>query len=245
MRLGIMQPYFFPYLGHFALIARCDEWVVFDITQYTPKSWMNRNQVLHPNGGPNWVSVPLANGSISIKTHEARLLDVAAAKASVLGKLSHYRRRAPHHAAVEAIVHEAFANTGDDGAEDSLVRLDVRGLDAVCNYLGLPFRRRLASALALDLPAGLQPGEWALEIASRLGATAYLNPIGGAALFDRARYAARGIELGFLRAAPFAYAEAPANLSILDVLMWNAPEVVRAALLHSEIVPAAALAEAA
>ena len=25
MRLGIMQPYFFPYLGHFALIAAVDE----------------------------------------------------------------------------------------------------------------------------------------------------------------------------------------------------------------------------
>jgi hypothetical protein len=35
MKLGIMQPYFFPYLGHFALIAAVDEWVVFDVTQYT------------------------------------------------------------------------------------------------------------------------------------------------------------------------------------------------------------------
>ena len=50
VKLGIMQPYFFPYLGHFALIAHTDAWVVFDITQYTPKTWMNRNRVLHPKG---------------------------------------------------------------------------------------------------------------------------------------------------------------------------------------------------
>ena len=49
MKLGIMQPYFFPYLGHFALIAAVDEWVVFDIPQYTRKSWINRNRVLHPD----------------------------------------------------------------------------------------------------------------------------------------------------------------------------------------------------
>lgn len=238
MRLGIMQPYFFPYLGHFALIARCDEWVVFDITQYTPKTWMNRNQVMHPNGGTHWLSVPLANGSISIRTCEAKVLDVAATRESILGKLSHYRKRAPHARAVEALVREAFDL---DAGDNALVHLDVRGLDVVCRYLDLPFRRRIASELALELPPALKPGEWALEICSRLGASAYLNPIGGAALFDAARWAERGIALDFLRSAPFAYAEAPANLSILDVLMWNSPEVVRAALARAEMVPASSL----
>ena len=237
MRLGIMQPYFFPYAGHFALIAHCDEWVVFDITQYTPKTWINRNQVLHPNGGPNWVSVPLANGSISIRSAEARVLDVARTRASVLGKLSHYRRKAPYCAAVEAIVHDAFDLPA---ADDSLVHLNVRGLDAVCRYLGLPFKRRIASELALDLPSDLGAGDWALEICPRLGADAYLNPVGGSALFDPRRFSARGIELEFLRAAPYRYAAGPypasPGLSILDVLMWNDPSEVRCALMAAEIV---------
>ena len=72
MRLGIMQPYFFPYLGHFSLIAAADEWVVFDVTQYTPSSWMNRNRILHPVRGWKWLTVPLANGSIHIRTEQAK-----------------------------------------------------------------------------------------------------------------------------------------------------------------------------
>jgi len=56
MRLGIMQPYFFPYLGHFSLISSVDKWIVFDVTQYTPKTWMNRNRILHPKTG--WQYVP-------------------------------------------------------------------------------------------------------------------------------------------------------------------------------------------
>lgn len=51
MRLAIMQPYFFPYLGHFSLIAASDAWIVFDVRQYTPRTWMNRNRILHPTGG--------------------------------------------------------------------------------------------------------------------------------------------------------------------------------------------------
>jgi hypothetical protein len=43
MRVGMMQPYFFPYLGHFALIANVDSWVVFDVTQSTPNSWISCN----------------------------------------------------------------------------------------------------------------------------------------------------------------------------------------------------------
>ena len=38
MKLGIMQPYFFPYLGYFELIERTDRWVVFDVVQYNTKS---------------------------------------------------------------------------------------------------------------------------------------------------------------------------------------------------------------
>ncbi|MDP9045501.1 MAG: WbqC family protein, partial [Pseudomonadota bacterium] len=206
MRLGVMQPYFFPYPGHFSLIAHTDAWVVFDITQYTPKTWMNRNRVLHPGGGPNWVSVPLANGSISIRTCEARVLDLAATRESVLGKLTHYRRKAPFYPAVEAIVRETFALPAGD---DSLTRLNVRGLDAVCAYLGLPFKRSIASEMALDLPADLGPGDWALAICQGVGAKAYLNPIGGRDLFLPEKFARAGVGLHFLRAETFDYETGP------------------------------------
>jgi hypothetical protein len=223
MRLGIMQPYFFPYLAHFGLIAAVDRWIVFDTSQYTPRGWMNRNRVLHPQGGWSYVTVPLANGSIGIRTQDALLLDPPAARRSVLGKLSHYRRLAPHYAAVASLVEEAFR---DD--DRSLVRLNLRGLRAVCRYLGLPFRADVLSELDLALPAGLGPGDWALEICAALGADGYLNPAGGQALFDPAAFAARGIDLCFAEAAEFRYPtgrlQYEPGLSVLDVLMWVAPD---------------------
>lgn len=234
---GIMQPYFFPYLGHFSLIAAVDEWLVFDITQYTPKTWMNRNRILHPGDGWQYVSVPLANASISIKTSEARVLDPAAAFRSLTGKLSHYKRKAPYYDAVLHLVEEAF-----DDHDDSLVRLDVRGLAAVCRYLDIPFRYRICSELHLALPDGLGPGEWALEISDQLGAGSYLNPSSGQALFDPVRFAERGIGLHFARPSEFVYRSGPYRyepwLSVLDVLMWNPPNVVaRAAREHITIEP--------
>ena len=239
MRLAIMQPYFFPYLGHFSLVAACDEWVVFDISQYAKRGWMNRNRVLHPAGGWCWATVPLADASIHMRTDAARLLDPAASCRAILGQLSHYRR-APHYKAVTDLVRDVFADAGP-----SLVELNVRGLAAVCRFIGLPFRYRLASALPLDLPAHPGPGGWAPAICAALGARAYVNPAGGQALFDPADFARRGIDLAFLQAAPFAYRTSPfefePGLSILDVLMWNDPATVRNAALAFGLAPATVL----
>ncbi|MBN3752836.1 WbqC family protein [Paraburkholderia sp. Tr-20389] len=221
-----MQPYFFPYLGHFALIASTDAWVVFDITQYTPKTWMNRNRVLHPKEGWNYISVPLSNSSISITTSEARVLNLAETRRSVLGKLSHYRNKAPYYRAVEGLVQAAMA----DNTNDRLTHLNARGLQVVCDYLGLPFNYRICSELSLSLPEKLPAGGWAPAICSALGASGYVNPVGGRELFDATDFASRNISLEFLSFEHFEYGTGPyqfeSGLSILDVLMWNSPQTV-------------------
>lgn len=230
MRLGIMQPYFFPYLGHFSLIAASDEWIVFDVTQYAKRGWMNRNRMLHPGVGWQWVTVPLAQASMHMRSHQARILDPAGARQRIVAQLSHYRR-APHYAAVVGLLDQAF-----DGAGDSLVELNVRGLRAVCRHIGLPFRARIASGLELGLPEGLGAGDWAPAICSALRATGYVNPEGGRGLFDPAAFARRGVDLRFLQAEPFTYRTGrfgfEPGLSVLDTLMWNDRATVRDAVLR-------------
>lgn len=238
MKLSIMQPYFFPYLGHFALVSQCEKWVVFDITQYTPKSWMSRNRVLHPRQGWNYISVPLANSSISIKTAQAKILCFEDLAPSLLGKLSHYRKKAPFHASVERLIAEIFSVP-----TDSLVALNVRALDSVCRYLGIRFDHALASQLDLALPEIDHPGAWAPAISHCLGATEYINPIGGRSLFRQADFDAAGVALKYLDFRNFVYPTGPyrfeAGLSILDVMMWNEPVVIRDAIVsHSCIIDA-------
>jgi WbqC-like protein family len=225
-----MQPYFFPYLGHFALIAHSDEWLVFDITQYTRKSWMNRNRVLHPSSGWMFITVPVTHAPRSALTCDMRVRSPRLAYASTLGKLSHYARKAPFFANVADVVHTAFSDMPDD----SLVHLNVSGLRTVCDYLGLEFKYSLCSELDLDLGRIDGPGDWAPAICDAVGADSYINPAGGKHLFDTSTFRRRQIELTFLDMPPFIYDTRPfafeSQLSILDVLMWNSPETVRGAL---------------
>ena len=232
-----MQPYYFPNIGHFALIAGTDRWIVFDITQYTPKSWMTRNRVLRREGGWSYINLPLRDSSRSLRIHEVRIGDPAAAAASLLGSLSHYRKRAPFSGVVETIVRETFATR-----DDSLVAINVRALRLVCYYLGVPFHYEICSQMNLRLPVSSTPGGWAPRIAEAVGADEYVNPIGGRELFDENEFTSRGIRLRFLEAPPFEYATAPytfePGLSILDVMMWNDPLTIRSALSLARIVDA-------
>ena len=226
-RLGIMQPYFFPYLAHFALIASVDRWVVFDVTQYTPKTWMNRNRVLHPSRAWMYVTVPVQGSSQNKLIREVMLHDPDETLTSIKGKLEHYRRRAPYYAEVVRLVERAFSERFDD----SLAALNVSSLRTVLEYLRISFDYGICSELGLDLSHVEHPGQWALSISEQVGAREYVNPLGGAHLFRPGEFEASGVRLGFfdLPAMPYdpeTYQFSP-SLSVLDVLMWNDPRDVR------------------
>lgn len=227
MRVGIMQPYFFPYLGHFALIAHVEKWVIFDVTQYTPKRWMNRNRILHPAGGSQYITIALSNSSMHIKTCQALILDKEASKKHVLGKLSHYKRFAPYYEEVINIVDATFSRA----TSEYLVDLNFCGLKVVCEYLGIKFDAIICSKMDLNIPEGLGPGDWAPEICSLIGASEYVNPIGGKDLFSRRDFSKKGIDLKFMSYSGFEYVTIPygfePDMSILDVMMWNNPDDIK------------------
>ncbi len=62
MKAAIMQPYFFPYIGYFQLIAAVDLFIVYDNIKYTKKGWINRNRMLQ-NGKDVVFSLPLKRDS--------------------------------------------------------------------------------------------------------------------------------------------------------------------------------------
>lgn len=46
MILGIMQPYFLPYIGYFQLMKAVDRYVIYDDVNYIKGGWINRNNLL-------------------------------------------------------------------------------------------------------------------------------------------------------------------------------------------------------
>ena len=112
-----------------------------------------------------------------------------------------------------------------------LVGLD--GSEHSDSALGLALRwASRYDALLVGIGCIDEPGDVCLRIAQAVGADEYINPPGGADLYDPAKFRGSGIELTIQRFVEFAYPTpgfdfVPA-LSIIDVCMWNAPERIKA-----------------
>ncbi|KFE43150.1 WbqC family protein [Pseudomonas congelans] len=229
--LGIMQPYFFPYIGYFQLIAAVQRGLVFDIVKYKRKSWMNRNRVLDGKGDWQYISVPVCVSEGAL-IKDATIIDLACAHRRITNQLEHYRGKAPYFRETLHVVEQTFGTPATH-----LCELNTRALQVVCEYLGMSFNWESCAAMNLDLPPIEHAGQWALEISTVLEARQYVNATGGREIFTPGDWQERGIELRFLEPSSFSYSTGPMNfvenLSIIDVLMWNAPETVLA-YLHNE-----------
>ena len=54
MKLGIMQPYFMPYIGYWQLMNAVDKYIIYDDVNYKKGSWVNRNRILMSGKPEGW-----------------------------------------------------------------------------------------------------------------------------------------------------------------------------------------------
>jgi hypothetical protein len=227
MILGAMQPYFFPYLGYFDLINRVDRWIVFDIPQYMREGWVNRNRVLHACKEWQYITVPVKKHSRETPINQIEAVEFPDWRHTVVNQFTHYRGRAPYYRETLALLDDCLA-----GNEQNLSRLNIHCLGKVCRYLGIPWNPEIFSEINLPLGPVRKAADWALRISEAVGANEYLNPPGGAALYDPELFARHGIRLNLQEDFNYkydcgSYTYVP-KLSVLDVLMWVSPSEIKA-----------------
>ena len=226
MILAAMQPYFFPYLGQFDLLAQADLWLAYDQAQFIRHGWVNRNRVLHPSTGWQYISVPLKKHPYTIPICEVEISPLYDWREDLFKRLGHYRKEAPYYRQVIAFLEELLAPP-----EENLSRLNVALFRAVAKLLEISTPIVVFSQMGLGITPEHGPENLAMQLCHAIGADEFINPPGGAALYDPARLASNGIRL---RIQSFSNMTYPCGrypfepaLSILDVLMWNTVEQVR------------------
>jgi hypothetical protein len=106
MKIGIMQPYFFPYIGYFQLINYVDEFVIYDNIKYTKKGWINRNRIL-VNGKDVYISLPLKKDKDSLNVDERFLSDIwIMERKKMLNRIKESYKKAPNFHQVFPIIEE-------------------------------------------------------------------------------------------------------------------------------------------
>ena len=226
MKIGVMQPYFMPYIGYFQLIAAVDLFVVYDNIEYTKKGWINRNRILR-NGADVMITLPLKAASDKLDVLERRLADDFKPR-KLLAQIEGAYRTASFFRHSFPLIEEIVLF--DD---PNLFRFNLNSIEKTCAHLSITMPIRISSSF--DIDHELKAQSKVLALCQAACADIYVNPIGGLTLYSKPDFLERGVELRFLRSAPFDYAQFGAPfvpwLSIIDVMMFNPPETIAALLL--------------
>lgn len=216
MKLAIMQPYFFPYIGYFQLMSAVDAFVVYDNIKYTKKGWINRNRLL-ANGAEMSFSLPLAAASDQCHVFERCLAGNYQAD-KMLRQVKGVYQKAPFFSPTQALVAKVCQYS-----DQNLFAFLNHGLQQTAQHLGITTLVTKSSDIAID--HNLKGQDKVLAICEALGADTYVNSMGGQALYSREAFRSHQIDLKFLQPKSFDYPQLGNTfvpwLSIIDVLMFN------------------------
>ncbi|MFT5444885.1 MAG: hypothetical protein ACI9DC_000045 [Gammaproteobacteria bacterium] len=225
MKLAIMQPYFLPYLGYFQLIVAANLFVVYDTINSTKKGWINRNRLLR-DGRDAMFSLPLQGGPDQSHVCERHLAETFDRNKLINHFVTAYRR-APHFCETIELLESVVRYKNDN-----LFEFVHHAIGAVCGHLSITTPIRTASQMTID--HGLKSEQRVLALCEALGASTYINAIGGVHLSSANAFCEKGIDLKFIESGPFEYRQLGqpfvASLSIADAMMFNPIEAIREAL---------------
>jgi hypothetical protein len=227
-RLGIMQPYFFPYIGYWQLMNAVDEYLIIDDVNYIKNGYINRNKIL-VNGEPFNFGVPVKKASQNklICEHENGL-DEAGVE-NLMTTLKSTYAKAPYFDMVYELVEEILE-----------YGLTPEGRN-LANFLDNA-NRSTAKALGINTPIYRTSkdvhldGEYKREnlvvaICKKRNADEYINAIGGTKLYFQDFFRQNGLGLKFIKTNEnINYKQMSdifvPNLSIIDVMMYCSKEKI-------------------
>ena len=229
MTLGIMQPYFMPYIGYWQLMAAVDTYVIYDDVNYIKKGWINRNNIL-VNNDKQMFTISLNGASQNKLINEITIADDFTKLRKTIHMAYH---KAPYYNDVMSLLDKIFSYQSNNLAD-----FIANSIKLVCQYLDIQTKIIISSDIEKN--NSLKGQDKILEICKLLKADAYYNTIGGQELYDRNDFKEEGIALNFVQTDLNPYSQFKDDfipgLSMIDVLMFNSQRQIRDMLKSYELV---------
>jgi hypothetical protein len=229
MKLAVMQPYLFPYIGYWQLINAVDYFVIYDDVNFIKKSFINRNSVL-VNNESKLITLELFGASQNKQINE---IEVGNNFEKVLKTIELNYKRAPYFESAFPVFNKVLRNK-----EKNLAKYIGFSLINISEYLGIKTKFLYSSNIKKN--NDLTAHEKILEIAKILKASHYINPIGGKNIYDKDIFAKKNIDLSFLSPSYIEYKQFndkfEPNLSIIDIMMFNNKKEIASSFLRYELI---------
>jgi len=225
MKLALMQPYFFPYIGYFQLIHAVDTFIVYDTVTYIKNGWIKRNRYLL-NDSVKYFSLSIKSASshkLIIDTNIADEDDLHS-KEKVTKTIKMAYSKAPYFNQVFPLLDMLIRDE-----EQNIANYNTQILRELCAYLEI--NTKILQGSNVLSASELTGQDRVIEICKIFDADHYVNPIGGVDLYESALFNEQGIKLSFLQTSDkIKYHQwndtFTSNLSIIDILMFNSKSEV-------------------
>ncbi|KAB2953769.1 WbqC family protein [Heliorestis acidaminivorans] len=231
MKVAIMQPYFFPYIGYWQLLNAVDKYVIYDDVNYIKGGWINRNKILL-NRKAELINLQTYKASPNKRINEIETLGNDVYNNKLLKKIESAYIKSPFFEDVFPIIIKIINQN-----ERNLSKYLTFSIREVCKYLNIDTQIMLSSDISKN--NALRSQKRVIEICKLLKAEQYINPIGGIELYSKQDFALQGIQLNFLKSNDIVYQqfknEFVQNLSIIDVMMFNSKEDIARLLLKYDL----------
>ncbi|MEC9209138.1 MAG: WbqC family protein [Bacteroidota bacterium] len=220
MKIAVMQPYFFPYIGYWQLINSVDIFIIYDDVNFIKRGYINRNNILI-NNVKHLFTLALIKSSQNKKINE---ILIGENNKKILRTIEQSYLKAPFFHDIFPIIEDIFSNK-----EKDLSKFLGNSLQIFSKYLDINTKFEYSSMLEND--KSLQAQDRLIEISKILNATDYINAIGGEQLYDKNAFSDAGINLSFIQTELINYKQFNnkfiPNLSIIDVMMFNSKEDIK------------------
>jgi hypothetical protein len=221
MRIAIMQPYLFPYLGYFQLINAVDTFVFYDDVNFIKRGWINRNQILVDNKAALF-TVPLKKISQNKLINEIEIAIDEKWISQFFTTLEQNYKNAPYFEETFLILKNVFGKK-----QTKISSLAIESTLQVSNYLQLKTQFEISS-IKYSSSMGKEKAERLIDICKEKEVKHYINPSGGKELYQKDTFIKEGITLSFMDNNLLPYTQFGnqfiKGLSMIDVLMFNSVE---------------------
>lgn len=225
MKIALMQPYFFPYMGYFHLIDAVDTFYIYDNAQYISRGWINRNRIL-VNGHPIYITLPIEKTSRNALISDRKIsgTEYERFKTKLIKQLQLSYVKAPYYQSTMQLLESILAYSSKD-----LTDFLHNSITEVGRHVGITTPIQRASEVIM-FDNQLKGQQKTIALCKKINATEYVNPIGGRGLYDHAYFQQNNIGLHFVQSDLTAYTQNAKEffpgLSIIDVLMNNSQEEI-------------------
>ena len=219
MKLAVMQPYLFPYIGYFQLIYASDLFLIYDDVNYIKRGYINRNSIGSVNGAVRF-TVPVPSASQNKLISE---LSYSSDVAKILKTIEQSYSKSKYFSKVYPIIKDVL-----ESEDRRIASVCLNSYKLIMQYLDVDINVIKSSDVEYDRSGSA--ADKLIELCRVFGANNYINSPGGKEIYSKCYFEDKGIDLRFIKSLPVSYnqvcKEFVPNLSIIDVLMNCSPQEV-------------------